>query len=238
MPSYTLKDIYFEYDNILVGNYSGFSDRFFGEYQPRNEKNAVAVIRYALIRYLGWDANTALAKLDEEIIRKMKLYPLMKYIEYPIEFDKSTDYEYLVSLVFPSKKIDLTERTIHIFKNIIESNAKKFPKNYFLGTDGIVRACLCLRYIIANEIMISDTEDLYVLFASGEGYNLLRKYKLLSACQEIFDTPVDYIHMALPSSEKSEFLYRYYKYKYITKFTNENGRKIKQKNAIKLGGNA
>ena len=220
-----MQDLYMEYDDIIIGKRSGFSDRFFSRDKKRNMDNALFVIKYALTRYLGWSADAVSENLSKEIMVKMHLQPLMRYIEYPIEYDKDKDYYYLASLMFKEKSLGLREKTIHTYESIISGKLSKYPKDYFVGSDGTVRAAICLQYLIVHEIVWSSISELYYIFASDRGYDLLKEYKLLNACRDIFETPVDFIHFSLPVAQRDPFYYQYYKFKYMCEMINENGRK-------------
>lgn len=222
-----MQDLYMEYDDIVIGKRNAFSDRFFNKDKKRNMANALFVMRYALVRYLGWNADAIAENLNKDLMVRMHLQPLMKYVEYPLEYDKDKDYYYLVSLMFREKALGLKEKTIHTYESILNGRLSKYPKDYFVGSDGVVRAAICLQYLVTQEIVWTDVNDLYCIFASDRGYDLLKKYKLLNACREIFETPVDFIHFAMPKGQKDPFFYRYYKFKYLREMVNENGRKKK-----------
>ena len=55
--------------------------------------------------------------------------------------------------------------------------------------------------------------EMYKFFASSNGPKLLKKYRLNVACVSIFEYPIDFLHTALPQEAKSEFWYRYFRFK-------------------------
>lgn len=55
--------------------------------------------------------------------------------------------------------------------------------------------------------------EMYKFFASSNGPKLLKKYRLNVACVSMFEYPVDFLHAALPAESKSEFWYRYFRFK-------------------------
>ena len=59
----------------------------------------------------------------------------------------------------------------------------------------------------------------------------------MSACKEIFDTPVDFLHFALPYTQKNNLYMNYYKFKFMREMLNENGRKQKSTKSYRLEGN-
>lgn len=175
--------------------------------------------------------------MDSKLMAKLHLLDLMKYIDYPIEYNKSKDYFYLASLVFRSSKLTMRDKTIHTYEKVLAGEQSKYPKDYFSGSDGYVRAGICLQYMINNYIVFSSINELYSIFSTEEGYVYLKKYKLMSACKEIFDTPVDFLHFALPYTQKNNLYMNYYKFKFMREMLNENGRKQKSTKSYRLEGN-
>ena len=229
-----MQDLYMEYDDIVIGKRGNYSDRFFGKDKKANMKNALAVIKYALVHYLGWNADAVSENLTYEVMDQMHLLPLMRYIEYPTEYDKTKDFFFLASLLFKDKALGFKDKTIHTYECILNGSLAKYPKDYFVGSDGIVRASICLQYLITQEIMWTDINDLYYIFASDTGYDLLKQYRLWNACREVFDTPVDYIHFTLPKEQRDPLFYRYYRFKYLCEMIGDNGRKRRSNLNYKL----
>lgn len=223
----------YEYDNILIGKKNVYSDIYFKKNKANSQKNALAVMRYAFTRYLRWTPEAISEKMTKQIMIKLHLQPLMKYIDYPVEYDKERDYFYLVSLVFGSK-LTMRDQTIHIYEEILSGRRRKYPIDYFLGSDGMVRAGLCLQYVVSNFLYFTSANDMYSFFACEEGYVCLRKYRLLNACRESFDTPVDFLHFALPLSQRNMFFFYYYKFKFLKEMMTPTGRKRQTDKKYKL----
>ena len=112
------------------------------------------------------------------------------------------------------------ETTIHTYEAVQSGDITKFPKSYFVGSEGIVRAGICLQYMISNHVLVSSINELYHLFSNDQGLALLKKYKLFSAFKENFETPVDFLHFSLPAKEKNNLYLYYYKFSY---WMNKNG---------------
>lgn len=214
-----------EYEDILIGNRKVFSDQFFGAGKPESRRNALAVLQYAFERYLKWPPNVIARRMTKELIAQMHLHTVIKYIKFPPEYNRDRDYFYIVALLYPNFKITRRQRITYVYKNVLEKKILKFPKDYFFGEEGIVRALVCMQYLLTDILQaeISSPVDAYALFASEYGLACLRKYKLLNICDELFQTPVDFIHMALPDDSRDPFLYVYYKFQYFSTMFNENG---------------
>lgn len=220
----------------MIGKRKGFSDAFFGKESIASANNALQVMRYAFTRYLRWSPDAIKEKMTKELMEKLHLLELMKYIDYPIEYNKNRDYFYLVSLVFRSGKLTMRDKTVHTYERVLSGEQTKYPKDYFSGSDGYVRAGICLQYMINHYISFSSFNELYSIFSTEEGYAYLKQYKLLNACKEIFDTPVDFLHFSLPYSQKNKFYLNYYRFKFLREMINENGRKQKNTFDYRLKG--
>lgn len=207
-------DAYMNYDNIIIGKQNNYSKTLFGTDKVMCQKNALEIIRYAFTKYLRWQPEYISKHMTKELMEKLHLQYLMRYIEYPLEYDKSKDYFYLVSLVFESHKMSFRETTIHTYEAVQSGDITKFPKSYFVGSEGIVRAGICLQYMISNHVLVSSINELYHLFSNDQGLALLKKYKLFFAFKENFETPVDFLHFSLPAKEKNNLYLYYYKFSY------------------------
>lgn len=220
-----MNELYREYDEVMIGKRDGFSTKYFGKDNAKNSENAIKVFQYAFKRYLRWSPEALEERIDKELLVKLRLYPLLKFIPFPIEYDKDKDFFYLVTLVYNHHNLSFRDKTIHTYEMILDGTTSKYPKDYFTGSDGLVKAGICFQYLINHNIIFESVNDLYSIFSSDTGYEYLKKYKLLNACREAFDTPVDFLHFALPQENKNEFLFRYYKFKFIKEMLNEKGRK-------------
>ena len=234
MRDYTL--LYSEYDQIMIGKRNYFSDFFFKYGNAENMKNALVVMRYAFCCYLRWPPEILIKCLNREVMEKCHLQSLMQYIDYPIEYKKETDYYYLVTLIFKRYKLTFYDKTVHTYENILAKNTAKFAKNYFLGYHGKLRACICLQYIVNHYVDFHSINELYYIFASEKGYQILKDMRLLPICQSMFETPIDYLNLIIPDDNKSELYYYFYKYKYLMEMFSEKGRKRKPTNAYILQG--
>ena len=214
-----------EYDDSIIGKRTNFSDEYFGKDKVTNSENAIDVIRYAFTTYLRWSPDAIDAHMTKKLMEDLHLQPLMKYINYPIGYDKNKDYCYLVSLVFRGYNLNVRERTIHVYENILNGSQMKYQKDYFSGTEGAVRAGICLQYMINHYIIFSDLNELYYIFGSNDGFDAIKKYKLMSPCMEIFESPLDFLVFILPKEQRIPLYHNYYKFKYLTKMRNEKGRR-------------
>lgn len=232
-----MNQLYAEYDDVLIGKRTGYSMRFFGRKNAKSMQNAILVMRYSFNKYLRWPPELLKLKIDKDLLTQLKLTPLLKYIQFPVEYDKEKDFYYLISLVYEDK-YGLRERdkTIHTYERILTGASTKYPKDYFSGTEGLARAGICLQYMINHFVVFSSINELYFIFASDLGYNYLKKYKLITACREAFLTPVDFLHFSLPKEQKSDVYYYFYRFKYVREMLSPNGRKRRAAHTYLLKG--
>lgn len=66
----------------MIGKRKGFSDTFFGKESIASANNALQVMRYAFTRYLRWSPDAIREKMTKELMEKLHLLELMKYIDY------------------------------------------------------------------------------------------------------------------------------------------------------------
>ena len=230
-----MDSILLEYDNICIGKYSHFG-KYFKQSEAANQKNALTVMRYAFDHYLPeWTPDDLCNNLNKDILNQLHLGTLMNYIKYPVDYDKEKDYFYLVSLLYPERRISVVDQTLHTYENILNSKDARYPRDYFVGADGMERAFICLQYVIAKHVSFHSINDLYYFIYSDDGQEFLKKYKLSNVCRQLFPTPVDYLHYTLPKDYQSPFLLNYYRYRYEKKMReNISGRVTHKDNEMKL----
>lgn len=213
-----ISDLIYEYENILLGKRKTFSTTYFELSPEQNEKNALTLFHHAINTYLRWTPTQVEECLDWGVIRRMKLGPIMKYIRFPAESDREKDLYILYGKLYPSRyKSGLKEPTLTVYKRVLSGERMKFPKGYFDGIEGAYRSLICFQYMITQLKPFNNSEEMYKYFASNRGTAALRKYKLAIVCNTIYETPIDYLHAALPQAHKNLYLYNYYKFNIMYK---------------------
>lgn len=207
-----------EYENILLGKKQNFSSFFFEKGEYANEQNALLVFKYAFEYYLKWDPLTLRDVLDFETLKKLKLHLLLKYVRFPAELDPEVDLFYIAWKLYPSV-INFSQRDliVRVYDNLLNGKISKFPKDFFTGSMGIVRAGVCLQHLLSNYMQFGNLEHIYSTFGKKDIMNTLKKYKLNVVCKDVFDSPVDYLHLSLPKEQQNECYFSYYKFWYLYK---------------------
>lgn len=221
-----LKNLQLEYDQLYVNKHQNYSGFFFKFGAEQNEYMVLGLIKYVIEYYLKWSPAQARDLLDEKTLKQMKLHILFKFIRFPKEITLVNRIKYLLSKIYPTAiRISKRDLVNEIYKSVLADNGKKYPKDFFLDTDGRLRACICLQYMISNFMVCKNIEELYETFAGSKVNNLLKKYKLNTVCSSFFDSPVEFLHRSLPDNQKDEFLYNFFtfkiKYNEVAKSMNE-----------------
>lgn len=204
-------EVIIEYENCLIGKNKTISQSFFPYDDYANEKIALRIMKYAFETYLGWDPFALRDHLTKDILKKLKLTQLIRYISFPPELNSKKDFFYIIWKLYP-QTINFSENDLilKVYKNLLSGKIQRFPKEFFTGIYGLERARLCLQYMIEEYIQVSSIEELYELFSSENIITLLEKYKLRSICEDSFLDPLEFLHYSLPEKQKSEFLYNFY----------------------------
>lgn len=210
-----LKSAIAEYEDTLVGKRKAISTFYFSYGENGNMKLALQIMKYAFETYLKWEPPVLRDYLTNEVLERMKLKSLMRYIVFPPELNAKEDLFYIAWLIYPETihygKKDLALR---VYIKLLNKEIQKFPKEFFTGSEGITRTQICLRYMIEHYLHFTSVRELYEFFSTDECIKTLRKYKLLTICRDLYDTPVEYLHSSLSNDQKDIFWYRYFDFRY------------------------
>lgn len=213
-----ISDVIYEYENILLGKKRGFGSTYFDLPDEQNEQLALAVFHHAIKHYLRWTQRQVEECLDWNVITRMKLNSLMKHIKFPVESDKEKELNILIDKLYPKRhKSALKGPTLSVYRKILAGERAKFPKGYFDGTEGMYRSIICFQYMITRMKPFENVEDMYKFFATSKGSATLKKYKLSIVSNSLYETPIDYLHVSLPSEYRNDFLYYIHKFNLMHK---------------------
>ncbi|ADL36263.1 hypothetical protein bpr_II326 (plasmid) [Butyrivibrio proteoclasticus B316] len=211
MATYQNRTLIHEYTQILCGSKSKFSNPFFSKQnRQRGEQYAYELFRIAIEIFLHWTPEQANKRLNQEVIKKMRLDIALSYIDLPDEALASNDYSWILHKLYPDIPYNMEGQTLAIYDAVLNGTRNKWPKNFFEGIEGYDRACICLRKMIETHMHWDNLEDLHRQFATGEGSKMLRQYRLNKIMGIVFGDPLSYLYAALPDEQKDPFLYHYY----------------------------
>ncbi len=204
--------IILEYEYILLGKKDNFSMFFFTGDPCQKEAMSLVVLKYAFNDLLGWDFETLRDNVTADLLRRLKVDTLVKFVSFPPELDRRKDLFYLAYKLHPERKYPRRELLLRAYTNVMEGKAMKFPKDFFLGGDGILAACVALQYVLDKEKPLATNEELYRFFTEPGLTTFLRKHRLMTACQTLFDDPLEYLDCTLSPQQKDPLLLNYYRF--------------------------
>ena len=202
-----------EYEEVLTGKHKTFSAYYFRYSEEKNEAEALKVFQYAFDTYLRWAPDQLYYNLTHEILASLKLTQLLKYIIYPPEAERGVDTYPIIAKLYPGRfKETMPDVVRRVYGRVLTGERDKFPKDFFMGNEGRNKALLCLQYALNQMAPFTSVQEIYKAFTATSGSALLREWKLYAVSSKLFETPLDYLHEALPMAYKSEFWYHYYKF--------------------------
>lgn len=231
----TDQDIFYEYEQVLLGKRKNYSSEIFaGHSAAGKEEIALRFFRCIFEKYLKWTPEEAYHELNKNILEKMKLAPLVRFIRFPPEFNPMEDCFYIVAKAYPDKfTVDEVKQTKIVYNRVLKGEVSRFPKYFFENRDGYMRALFCLKYAIQEYCSFKKPEEMYKYFAY-HGEEFLRKYKLWDAYAMNFGTiPLDYLNECMNAYSKCEYSFLYNKYRVIAIYNDIC--KKKKKAAAKAG---
>lgn len=211
---FIIDDIIGEYDDLLIGRRKAFSrDLFYGaEPGGYNEKMALECIRYAIESLLRWDADTAVQKFDSYIIKSLKLDTVLRYIDFPPDLDFG-NAKYILSRLYPDRvKLNMQTLTITTLTDILAGKRAQFPRDYFIGPEGFVRYCYCIKHLIEIYVPFNSIPDIYEYFLQPSGNAFLAASKLKIPTYQYKLNVFDAIHRITQKEPDSDLYYYYYSF--------------------------
>lgn len=216
----TDQDIFYEYEQVILGKRKNYpSELFAGNTESGKELIALRFFKCIFEKYLKWTPEQAYHSLNANIIKTMKLAPLVRFIRFPPEFDPMIDCFYIVAKVYPDKfKISEKKQTEIVYKRVMNDEVSRYPKFFFEGRDGMMRALFCLRYALKEYGDFRNADEMYRHFAL-HGTDFLKKCKLYDAYAINFEgKPIDFLHNCFNKYDRDAFDFIYNKYRYMSEY--------------------
>ncbi len=206
-----------EYTLILAGQKTKFGQEYLSHHGSNNEALTYEIFKMAIETFLHWTPEQALKRLNLDVIKRMRLDFVMKYMNLPYECEYNEDYTWILHKLYP-EVIDYDQEThiIGIYKKILSGEKYKWPKWYFSNADGHERACICLRYMIEHNMHYETPQELYEQFisSSSTGIKLMNQLGLKTVVHDEFADPIVFVHEAMFPDDNDGFLYHYYRVQY------------------------
>lgn len=203
-----------DYEKLLLKDHGvNLSTSYFSYNHYNNHKLALELFRYAIENILHWTPPEIVKYLDLNVIDTLHLLVPYKYLIFPEELSKKKDCFYVAHLLYPNI-IPYSTRDLVIiaYQRVLNKENGKFTKNFFTGSEGELRACICLQYLLKEYLSFHSIEEIYYYFSSSKVMATLRHYRLSAVCMELFESPLEFVHCALPKMQKNELYYQFYKF--------------------------
>lgn len=192
-----------DYDDMLIGNKKRITTFYNQEPGGGNELIALQIIRYAIEKVLAWTPEEAVKKFDFYMIKKMQLEKIITYIHYPIEMQEE-EPTYILSRLYPNLIKISPKQLIEYQYEIVLFQHKQFPRDYFIGTEGFYRYCVCTRYLFYNYKKIKNLEEMYQFALSPEGRRFFSAHRLLSPAIQLDINMADVIYEITKQKPKAK----------------------------------
>lgn len=198
-----------EYDEMLIGARTKISAYYNTEPGGGNELISFSIIRYAIEKVLGWTPEEAIKKFDDYIIRKMLLEKVITYIIIPVEM-QGEEATYILSRLYPKLLHFSTKQLIEKqYENILYRH-KQFPRDYFIGTDGFYRYCVCFRYLCYHFKRFKNIEEMYEFTLSPEGKRFMYSHRLFSPAMQLDIDMVEVVYEITKNKPHAKLFYTKY----------------------------
>lgn len=195
-----------EYDEVLMGKRKTYSASCMNKAQ--GSKTSAEMLHYIFSYYLRWTPEQVRDCLTPEVVKAMKLESLINRIPSPPEINRDVDLYFVAWHIYPrTVNVSKAELVVKVYMDVISGRVSKFPKNYFDGNDGYVRARLLFLIMVREYLSFESVEQMYAFFASDAGRKTINQYKLTVPLRELYSSPLDFLHDALRKDQKSDELY-------------------------------
>lgn len=125
------------------------------------------------------------------------------------EYDTIKNETLKNKLVYDGGYRDIVDQGITLFR---------FPKEYLNEAEGHLRAGICMQYMLKEFYNFKSIYEMYEFFADpAKSVQAVKDCKLFKTCSDLYNSPLDYLHDALPHKQKSDLLYSMYRFMELEK---------------------
>lgn len=216
----------YAYIEYAVSGDTSFSAAYFSG--PFAKENALNVCRYAFEILLGWSPQDVRDGLSAQLLHELKLDPFVALLDMDPEILAIDHYIYLAHMMYPEEiKYSKRDLAVHVYDMVLSKKKPRFPKNYFDGFEGRLRARYCFAELVKRNCagQFNSIQEGYAFFTSVKGIDMINKNALGFVLRSVFVSPVLFYHLSLPASDRDEFWFHYYNFLYLSR--HHFGSKIK-----------
>lgn len=220
------QNIISDYKKLFLNEHGiNLSTSYFCYNDYNNHKLALVLFRFAVEDILMWKPADIINNLTLNTIKELHLLVAYKYLIFPEELNKQKDCYYVAHLLYPNEiPYSTRDSVILSYQKVLSQETGKFSKNFFSGPEGELRACICLQHLIKAYLSFSSIEEIYYYFSTAKALPTLKQYRLAAVCSEYFDSPLEFVHSALPDNQKNELYFQFYRFEAAL-----NAKKLKTK---------
>lgn len=209
-PNVDTKYYLHEYDDFLLGNRKSFSSALMSKGQGPHL--CAQLLKLIFKYYMHWSPTEIRDKLNQNYIDILRIEPLINRIPCPPEINPKREFYYVAWYLYPETvNAKPPELTIKLYMDVLKGDLVKFPKNYFDGNIGYIRARLLFLTMVKEFLpKFENIESMYRFFASDKGRQAINTYKLNVPLRELYGSSLAYLHDSLPERQRDESLYKKY----------------------------
>lgn len=205
------KEAIYEYERVLLEKKRKLPMYIFPMGDYAKEDFAIDLMKYGIKTYLGWSKEQTVTNLTYDILDRIKCTELIDYLISPPEISPKEDFFFVVNKLYPgARDFDFRDLVVGVYKKVLSGQISRFPKGFFEGENGELRASLCLQYAISQTKMFRSLEDAYDFFSSPEAVTYLKKMKIAGPLVTTYSNALEYFHDALSDEVKSDLYYNFY----------------------------
>lgn len=209
-PDIDVKYYLREYDDCMMGRRKSFSSAMMAKGQGPHL--CAELLRLIFQYYMHWTPVRVRDILDKRYIDALHIEPLINRIPCPPEVNPKKEFYYVAWYLYPETvNVKPAELIIKLYMDVVNGNLVKFPKGYFDGNLGYIRARLLFLTMVREFLpKFESLEAMYAYFASEKGRQCINAYKLSVPLRELYGSPLAYMHDSLAGTQKDEDLYEKY----------------------------
>lgn len=198
-----------DYEAVLMRQHKQYHLK--GKDADVTPKSAKEVLRYAFERILHWSPYNVRDYFTPEVSRKLKLENCIDSVPFPVELDRTRDYFFVASWLYPDVIPYQKDRIIlDIYNKVCNKTYKSFPKGFFHEEAGRENLLIVIRYNLSQQFFGKTAEEIYDYFSVRMNANAFAKNANIDAYwREHYPDLVSAVHDALPEGDRDDLYFHY-----------------------------
>ena len=201
-----------EYSDVLCEQKQNFSFSLLAN--TGDAERCADILRTIFKEYFRWTPEQVRDCLTPKDVDRMCLRQLIRKLPAPPEVNREKDLYYVAWYLYPqTRNMTDVELVSKVYRDVLEGRTKKFPKGYFSGAVGEFRAKTVFMQMVQEFYSGSfrNPKEMLDFFGSSAGRAAIAKYKLDTALETWFESPLDYAYKSIPEEYITEDITAHYK---------------------------